>query len=218
MATLARKTAAAKSFFRFMVDSGRIKDSPIDNLITPQVKKRPPDFLSPSEYQLLLAVPAKMSTPEAKRDVVMLELLYATGLRVSELVALNIDDIDLELNCVRCIRGDVRREVPFDERVSRLLKNFIRNDRLDLLFHEEREALFLNLRGQRLTRQGFWQIIKNYAVKAGLHSKVTPQALRHSFAMRKLQTGTDIHSIQKLLGHVYISSTRVYEQSRLRSG
>ena len=215
-ATVARKIAAAKSFFKFMVDSARLRDSPTQNLISPQVRRHPPNFLSPSEYQLLVAEPAKLSTPEAKRDVVMLELLYATGLRVSELVSLDVRDIDLERHCVCCARGSSGREVPFDRRVGQLFKKFIENDRLDLLFNENEQALFLNLRGQRLTRQGFWQIIKNHAGKAGLSSKVTPQAMRHSFAMRELQNGTDLRSIQKLLGHAYVSSTRVYEQSRLR--
>ena len=215
-ATVARKIAAAKSFFKFMVDSARLSDSPIENLISPQVKKHPPNFLSPSEYQLLVAEPAKLSSPEAKRDIVMLELLYATGLRVSELVSLNVRDIDLERNCVCCVRGSLGREIPFDRRVGQSLIKFLENDRLDLLFNENEEALFLNLRGQRLTRQGFWQIIKNYAGKASLSSNVTPQAMRHSFAMRELQRGTDLRSIQKLMGHAYVSSTRVYEQSRLR--
>lgn len=216
MATIARKTAAAKSFIKFMVDSGKLQDDLAKNLISPQVKRHLPDFLSTSEYQLLLAEPVKLSTPEAERDVVMLELLYATGLRVSELISLNVKDIDLERSRVHCVQGSSKRDVPFDHHTGQLLRNFIENDRLDLLFNENEEALFLNLRGQRLTRQGFWQIIKNYAAKAGLSSKVTPEALRHSFAMRKLQSGTDIHSIQELLGHAYVSSTRIYEQQRLR--
>ena len=212
VATIARKLAATKSFFKFMVDSGRLKDSPTENLHSPQVRRHPPNVLSPSEYQLLLAEPAKLSTPEARRDVVMLELLYATGLRVSELISLNVRDIDLERNCVCCVRGSQRREIPFDHRICQLLRNYTQNDRLDLLFNENEKSLFLNPRGQWLTRQGFWQIIKNYAARASLGSKVTPQALRHSFAMRKLQSGTDLHSIQKLLGHAYVSSTKVYEQ------
>jgi len=215
MATVARKIAAAKCFFKFMIDSGRLRDNPTENLITPQVRRRPPNFLSPTEYQLLLAEPTKLSTPAAKRDVVMLELLHATGLRVSELMSLNVKDIELERNCVHCGRGSSRREVSFDHHVGQLLKKFIENDRLDLLFNENEEGLFLNLRGQRLTRQGFWQIIKNYAAKAGLSSRITPRALRHSFAVRKLQSGTDLYSVQRLLGHAYVSSTRVYEQSRL---
>jgi integrase/recombinase XerD len=215
VATTARKVASAKSFFKFMVDSGRMKENPTRNLPSPQVRKRTLNFLSPSEYQKLLAEPAKLSTPEAKRDAMMLELLYATGLRISELVSLNVKNIDLEQNCVRI---DSKRQVPFDHRLSLILRSFLRSDRLDLLYDEKEEALFLNRRGKRLTRQGFWQIIKGYASRAGLGGKVTPQTLRHSFARRKLQNGIELPQLQQLLGHVYISSTRVYRQSAPRRG
>jgi integrase/recombinase XerD len=215
VATTARKVASAKSFFKFMVDSGRMKENPTQNLPSPQVSKHALNFLSPSEYQKLLAEPAKLSTPEAKRDAVMLELLYATGLRISELVSLNVKNIDLEQNCVHI---NSKRKVPFDHRLGLILGNFRRNARLDLLYDETEEALFLNRRGTRLTRQGFWQIIKGYASRAGLGVKVTPQALRHSFAKRKLQSGTELRQLQQLLGHAYISSTRVYKQSAPRRG
>jgi integrase/recombinase XerD len=214
-ATTARKVASAKSFFKFMVDSGRMKENPTQNLPSPQVSRHALSFLSPSEYQKLLAEATKLSTPEAKRDAVMLELLYATGLRISELVSLNVKNIDLKQNCVHI---DSKRQVPFDHRLSLTLGKFLRNDRLDLLYDEEEEALFLNRRGKRLTRQGFWQIIKSYASRAGLGVKVTPQALRHSFARRKLQSGTELRQLQQLLGHTYISSTRVYKQPASRRG
>jgi integrase/recombinase XerD len=210
VATTARKLASVKSFFRFMVDSGRIKENPAKNLPSPQVKKHSLSFLSQADYQKLLAEPAKLSTPEAKRDVVMLELLYATGLRISELVALNVANVDLQQNCVRV---NSKREVPFDHRLSLILGSFLRSDRLDLLYDEKEEALFLNRRGKRLTRQGFWQIIKGYASRGGLGGKVTPQTLRHSFARRKLQNGIELGQLQRLLGHVYISSTRIYKQT-----
>ncbi len=212
LATAARKVASAKSFFKFMFESGKLRENPTRNLLSPQVSKHSPKFLSQSEYQRLLAEPAKLSTPESKRDEVMLELLYATGLRVSEIVALNIKDIDLEQNCVHCAHSSSKRRIPFDRRLSRLLKSFLESDRLDLLFYEGEESLFLNRRGKRLTRQGFWQIVKNYASKAGLAGKITPHTLRHSFARHELQTGVDLHSLQQLLGHAYISSTRVYKR------
>jgi integrase/recombinase XerD len=215
VATTARKVASAKSFFRFMVDSGRMKENPTQKLPSPQVKRHSLVFLSSSEYQKLLAEPAKLSTPEAKRDMVMLELLYATGLRISELVSLGVKNVDLQRNCVHI---DSKRQVPFDHRLSLILGSFLRSDRLDLLYDEKEEALFLNRRGSRLTRQGFWQIIKGYASRAGLSSKVTPQTLRHSFARRKLQNGVELHQLQQLLGHVYISSTRIYKQSGPRRG
>jgi len=214
-ATTARKVASAKTFFKFMVDSGRVKENPTQNLPSPQVSRHSLSFLSSSDYQKLLAEPAKLSTPEAKRDAVMLELLYATGLRISELVSLNVKDIDLKQHCVYV---NAKRKVPFDHNLSLILGDFLRNGRLDLLYEEREQALFLNRHGKRLTRQGFWQIIKDYASKAGLGSKVTPQVLRHSFARRKLQSGTDIRQLQQLLGHAYISSTRVYEQLPSRQG
>jgi len=215
VATTARKVASAKSFFKFMVASGRMRENPTQNLPSPQVSKHSLKFLSPSEYQKLLAEPAKLSSPEAKRDAVMLELLYATGLRISELVSLSVKNIDLKQNFVHI---NSKRQVPFDHRLSLILGNFLRSDRLDLLYDEREEALFLNRRGKRLTRQGFWQIIKGYASKAGLGGKVTPQTLRHSFARRKLQNGIELHQLQQLLGHAYISSTRVYKQPAPRRG
>jgi len=215
VATTARKVASAKSFFKFMVDSGRMRENPAQNLPSPQVSRRALQFLSPSEYQKLLAEPAKLSTPEAKRDAVMLELLYATGLRISELVSLNTENIDLERNHVRI---DSKRQVPFDHGLGLTLGNFLRSDRLDLLYDESEQALFLNRRGKRLTRQGFWQIIKAYASRAGLGGKVTPQTLRHSFARRKLRGGVELNQLQRLLGHAYISSTRIYKQPAPRRG
>lgn len=208
-ATTARKIASARSFFNFMVTSGRMRGNPTDDLPAPHVGRHSLKFLSSSDYRKLLAEPAKLSTPEAKRDIVMLQMLYATGLRISELVSLNVDDIDVE-------RGHVnvgsKRQVPFDRSLRQTFASYLRNDRLDLLYDENEQALFLNRRGKRLTRQGFWQIIKGYASRAGLGDKVTPQTLRHSFAKHMLQNGTDLRELQQLLGHAYISSTRVYRQ------
>jgi integrase/recombinase XerD len=215
VATTARKVASAKSFFKFMVDSGRMGENPAENLPSPQVSKRALKFLSPSEYQKLLGEAVKLSTPEARRDAVMLELLYATGLRIGELVALNTENIDFERHYVSI---DSKRQVPFDHRLGPILGNFLRNDRLDLLYDESEQALFLNRRGKRLTRQGFWQIIKGYASRAGLSGKVTPQTLRHSFARRKLQNGVELNQLQRLLGHAFISSTRIYKQPAPRRG
>ncbi|MBE9514122.1 MAG: tyrosine-type recombinase/integrase [Chloroflexi bacterium] len=211
-ATAARKVASAKSFFRFLVEVGKLKENPLRNLIPPQVKRHVPKFLSQGEYRRLLGQATRLSSLEAKRDVVMLELLYATGLRVSELVSLNVKDIDLEQSCVHCVHGSSKRRIPFDYRTRELLSIFLENDRLDLLYDEKQDALFLNRRGGRLTRQGFWQITKNYASRAGLDGQITPQTLRHSFAAHKIQSGSDLHSVQQALGHVYASSTRIYKR------
>jgi integrase/recombinase XerD len=147
----------------------------------------------------------------------MLELLYATGLRASELMALNTRDVDLKKNTVRCSGSGSRvRVIPIDSPVARLVKEYVDIVRPELLRDEKEGALFLNRRGERLTRQGFWQIVQGYADKVGLSGKVTPRSLRHSFAVHKLKGGADLQSVQELLGHANISTTRVYTQVELR--
>ncbi|MFU8796098.1 MAG: tyrosine-type recombinase/integrase [Dehalococcoidia bacterium] len=214
-ATTARKIASARSFFRFMTDSGRMNGNPMQDLPSPHVGRHSIKFLSLSEFERLVAEAAKLTTPEAKRDVVMLELLHGTGLRITELVSLDVGDIDTGR---RHVNVGSSRQVPLDARLASLLAGFLRSDRLDLLYDESEQALFLNQRGKRLTRQGLWQIIKEHASRAGLGDKVTPQTLRHSFARHRLQNGTDLRELQQLLGHAYISSTRIYRQSPTRQG
>jgi len=211
--TIARKIAATKSFLKFMVDRGKLRGDLAPNLVSPRVDRPLPRPLSISEVRRLLSEPAKLSTAEAKRDKTMLELLYATGLRASELMALNVADIDLKAGSVRCYgRGPRVRFVPIDQYIIQVVREYLDNFRLELLSDEKEVALFLNRRGERLTRQGFWQIIQGYADKAGLSAKVTPRSLRHSFAAHKLRGGADLQSVQKLLGHAHISTTRVYRQ------
>ncbi len=216
--TVARKIAAAKSFIKFMVDRGRLRGDLAPNLASPKVSKPLPKPLSVSEVRRLLSEPAKLSTIDAKRDKTMLEVLYATGLRASELMALNTRDMDLRKNMVRCLGvGSKSRVIPIDPPVSRLIKEYIDVVRPDLLNDEKEVALFLNRRGERLTRQGFWQIVQGYADKVGLSGKVTPRSLRHSFAAHKLKSGADLKSVQELLGHAHISTTRAYIQVELRT-
>ena len=213
--TVARKIAAAKSFIKFMVDRGKMRSDLTPNLISPQVTKPVPKPLSVSEVRHLLSEPAKLSTADAKRDKVMLELLYATGLRASELMSLNTRDIDLKKNTVRC-SGSRTRVIPIDQSVARVVKEYIDIFRPELLSDEKEVALFLNRRGERLTRQGFWQIVQGYADRVGLSGKVTPRSLRHSFAAHRLKSGADLHSVQELLGHAHISTTRAYTQVEVR--
>ena len=211
--TLARKIATAKSFLKFMVDSGRLKGDLASKLASPRVTKALPKPLSVSEVRRLLAEPAKLSSTEARRDRAMLELLYATGLRASELMALNVDDIDLKTGKVRCAGRNSRdRVIPIDRYIAKVIKEYIDVVRLELLNNEKETALFLNRRGDRLTRQGFWQIVQGYAGRAGLGTEVTPRALRHSFAAHKLKSGADLQSVRELLGHAHISTTRAYRQ------
>ena len=211
--TLARKIATAKSFLKFMVDSGRLKGDLASKLASPRVTKALPKPLSVSEVRRLLAEPAKLSSTEARRDRAMLELLYATGLRASELMALNVGDIDLKTGKVRCAGRNSRdRVIPIDRYIAEVIKKYIDVVRLELLNNEKETALFLNRRGERLTRQGFWQIVQGYAGRAGLGTEVTPRALRHSFAAHKLKSGADLQSVRELLGHAHISTTRAYRQ------
>ena len=211
-ATSARKVASARSFFKYLVEMGKLNENPVRNFETPTVNKKAPRILTQAEYGKLLDVPKSLSTPEARRDVVMIELLYATGLRATEVVSLQMSDVDLSKSTLYCRGGNSRRQIPLSASVVELLRDYVSNGRLDLLYDEKETALFLNRRGNQLTRQGFWQIVKNYATRAGLGERVTPHTLRHSFAVRKVQSGADLRTLQQALGHAYISSTRVYRQ------
>jgi len=209
--TVARKVAAAKSFFGFMVAEGNIKDNPAQNVGSPKVGKSLPNPISISQVRLLLEQPTKLSTPEAKRDGAMLELLYASGMRVSELVSLNLGDVDTEGGYVRCFgKGHKERLIPIYEQAALAVGEYIQEARPQLVHNEAERALFVNRRGDRLTRQGFWQILKGYAKSADLGVQITPHTLRHSFATHMLSGGADLRSVQELLGHANISTTQVY--------
>ncbi len=215
-ATIARKVAAAKSFLKFMVNTGRLRGDLAPNLASPRVNKPLPKPLSVSEVRRFLAEPAKLSSIEARRDRAMLELLYATGLRASELMALNVGDIDLRANNVRCGVGKAGvRIVPIDGYIAQIVREYINEIRPKLMSNETELALFPNRRGERLTRQGFWQIVQGYAGKASLTCKVTPRSLRHSFAAHRLSSGADLQSVQGLLGHTHISTTKVYQDVKV---
>jgi len=209
--TVARKVAAAKSFFGFLVAEGNIKVSPTQNVASPKIGKSLPRPISISQVRLLLEQPAKLSTPEAKRDEVMLILLYASGMRVSELVNLNLDDLDLGGGYVRCFgKGYKERLIPIHDQAILKLGKYLEETRPQLIHNQNEPALFLNPRGERLTRQGFWQKMKEYARSANLGIEVTPHTLRHSFATHMLSGGADLRSVQELLGHANISTTQVY--------
>ena len=210
-ATVARKVAAVKSFFAFLVREGKVQVDPTENISSPKVNKSLPKPLSPAEMDTLLAEPAKLSTPEAMRDAAMLELLYACGMRVSELIDLNVNDVNLKAGFVRCLgKGSKERIIPVHERASECVKKYIAESRPSLLHCKDEDALFLNRRGDRLTRQGFWLILKGYAKAAGIKKAVTPHTLRHSFATHVLNGGADLRAVQELLGHANISSTQIY--------
>jgi integrase/recombinase XerD len=210
--TLARKVAAARSFFGFLVAEGTIKTDPTENMSSPSVGKALPKPIPINQVRLLLEQPAKLSTSEARRDRAMLELLYATGMRISELVALNLGDVNTEGDSfVRCFgKGRKERIIPIYEQIARTVQQYIKEERPRLAHGKKDEALFLNARGERITRQGFWQKLKEYAKSAGLSDKISPHTLRHSFATHMLSGGADLRSVQELLGHANISTTQVY--------
>jgi integrase/recombinase XerD len=209
--TVARKIAAARSFFDFMVAEGNIKDNPSQNIDSPKVGRSLPKPISISQVRRLLEQPAKLSTPEAKRDKAMLELLYASGMRVSELVSLNVRDIDLTGGFVRCFgKGHKERLIPIYRQAALTVEEYIKESRPRLTRSDTEPALFVNARGERLTRQGLWQLLKGYAKSAELDAEITPHTLRHSFATHMLSGGADLRSVQELLGHANISTTQIY--------
>lgn len=212
--TVARKVAAIKSFFHYLVATDFLEDDPTATLDSPKVKKRLPRVITVEEVERLLAEPAKLSTPKALRDRALLELLYATGMRVTEAVSLDMDDLDLSSASVYVGDGDSDqgRALPLYARVREALEAYLDSGRTQMIRDDEESALFLNHRGQRLTRQGLWLIIKDYVEKSEVDSDVTPHTLRHSFAAHKLEEGADLHEIQKLLGHANISTTQIYTQ------
>ena len=213
--TVARKVAAIKSFFHFLVAEHIISEDPTFTLDSPKVKKRLPKAISPGEIEKILKAPIQENGPKAQRDLALLEMLYASGMRVTELVSLDTTDLDFSTDStgkvrVRGKRANKEREIPLTGHTITVLNNYIHGGREQLAHDPNENALFLNNRGQRLTRQGLWLIIKHYVEAVGISSEVTPHTLRHSFAAHKLSQGKSLQDIQKLLGHANISTTQVY--------
>lgn len=218
-ATICRHLAALKSFYRFLLQESVIAEDPTANLESPRLGQRLPRVLTPEEVDRLLAQP-RTSTPTGLRDKAMMELLYATGLRVSELVSLNVGDVNLEHGFVRCMgKGSKERIVPLGGVARYFLSAYLDQARARLARGRNTQALFINQQGRRLTRQGCWKIIKVYARKGGITKSITPHVLRHSFATHMLENGADLRSVQELLGHADISTTQIYThltRSKLR--
>lgn len=211
--TVARKVAATKSFFHFLKDEGAVSEDPTLKLESPKVKKHLPKAISIEDVERLLAEPTKSDSPKGLRDTALLETLYATGLRVSEVVSLNVEDVDLETGTIYCIgKGDRERVVPVYDQAALTIDAYLKNGRPALVRNSEEKALFLNHRGERLTRQGLWLIIKQYVDTVGIEGDVTPHTLRHSFATHMLHGGAKLRDVQKLLGHANISTTQIYTQ------
>ena len=211
--SVARKVAATRSFFAFLSAEGTVADNPTEGLTSPRVGKTLPKAISPNEVDELLEQPARRATPEAKRDRAMLELLYATGMRVTELVSLDVSSVTADESSpfVRCLgKGAKERTIPIHDQAFEALTDYLDEGRPVLIRGKDEPALFLNRRGDRLTRQGFWLILKGYARDANLGEDVTPHTLRHSFATHMLRGGMPLRNVQEMLGHANISTTQVY--------
>ena len=210
--TVARRTAAVKSFYAFLTTAGLVPSDPTEQIDSPKVDRYLPKSLTPTQVDELLELPLREPTPERLRDKAMLELLYATGMRVSELVALNLRDLNMESESVRCVgKGGRERILPISGSATTALEEYLDISRAQLArgAAQKTEALFLNHRGKRLTRQGFWLILKGYAEALGI-GDLTPHTLRHSFASHMISGGADIRSVQALLGHASLSTTQIY--------
>ena len=209
--TISRNLASIRSFYQYLTKSGVINSDPTEDLESPKVEKKLPQILSTKEVELLLEQP-KCDDLKGYRDKAMLELLYATGIRVSELICLNVSDVNLEMGFIRCNKGNKERMTPIGSLSIQALNEYLTKSRNLLIQRSDEKALFVNVNGKRLTRQGFWKIIKQYKNQAKINKDITPHTLRHSFAAHLLENGADLKSIQEMLGHSDISSTQVYAQ------
>ena len=211
-ATKARKVAAVNRFFNHLAEWEEILENPAAEVEAPKVQKYKPKVLPRESVHRLLAVTKEAKTPKELRDRAMLEMLYGSGLRVTELVNLHVDDIDIANWNVRCQgrHGSSDRIVPLSPPAVHAIQEYLEKGRNELILDEDESLLFLNMRGNVLTRQGLWLIIKHYVEQAGISEAVTPHTLRHSFAVHRLNQGSDLTEVQELLGHLNLSSTLVY--------
>ena len=209
--TISRNLASIRSFYQYLVRTKKIKEDPTEGIQSPKVEKRVPNVLTSKEVELLLEQPKAVDL-KGIRDKAMLEFAYATGMRVTEIINLNIDDLNLKEGYVSCNNASKQRNIPLGAISINALKEYIKKARPYLIKSEDEKSLFVNINGKRLTRQGFWKIIKYYKEQAHITKDITPHVLRHSFATHLLQNGADLKAIQTMLGHSDISSTQVYMQ------
>jgi len=210
-ATVSRSLAAIKGFYSYFVTNGQLRVNPAVKLSPDKAAHKLPQILTSKEVELLLAQPER-NDAKGYRDSAMLETLYATGIRVSELIDLDVDDVNLSAGLLTCRSKDKSRAIPLYPAAIRALNEYIRFVRPQMLAVEDEPSLFVNVSGGRMSRQGFWKIIKTYQAKAGIEKPITPHTLRHSFATHLLENGADLRSIQEMLGHADISSTQIYSQ------
>ena len=209
--TVSRNLASLRSFYQLLLKNKKIKKDPTDNIQSPKIDNKAPSILSSQEIELLLEQPKDIDL-KGIRDKAMLEFAYATGMRVTEIISLNVEDVNLEEGYVICKTGSKQRNIPLGSMSLKALIEYVRKARPVLVKSEREEALFVNINGSRLTRQGFWKIVKFYKEQAHITKEITPHILRHSFATHLLQNGADLKAIQTMLGHSDISSTQVYMQ------
>ena len=216
--TISRNLASIRSFYQYQVRVKKVKKDPTDGIQSPKIEEKAPSVLTSDEVELLLEQPKDVDL-KGMRDKAMLEFAYATGMRVTEIISLNIDDVNLEDSYVVCKNGSKSRNIPIGTISMKALEEYIKEARPYLIKTDNEKSLFVNVNGKRLTRQGFWKIVKYYKEKAHIEKDITPHVLRHSFASHLLQNGADMKSIQTMLGHSDISSTKVYasfENAELR--
>lgn len=207
--TVSRSVASMRAFFQYLTRERVIDKDPSEHLKPPKVEKKMPEVLTVREVDLLLAQPSQ-ETPKGIRDKAMLELLYATGIRVSELIHLTWPDVNLSMGYITCRERDKERVIPFGSIARRALHHYLADARKVFVGDQETEVLFTNCSGKPMSRQGFWKILKGYAASAGIEKDITPHTLRHSFAAHLIQNGADVRSVQEMMGHSDISTTQMY--------
>ena len=207
--TISRNIASIKALFHYLERTDKINEDPSENLKAPKIEKQPPEILTVQEVDRLLKQP-DVKTAKGLRDAAMLELLYATGMRVSELIHLQLSDLNLRFGYVICHDSDRERVIPIGNTSKNVLSEYMEHGRVYFVRSDSERSLFTNCSGKSMSRQGFWKILKKYASDAGITGDITPHMLRHSFAVHMLRNGADIKSVQEMLGHSDISSTQIY--------
>lgn len=208
-ATVSRSLASLKNFYSYVVSSGFLTKTPVVDIRIDRGEKKLPQILSGREIELLLAQPACVD-PKGYRDKAMLEVMYATGIRVTELIDLDIDDVNIEQGIIKCTNAKKTRVIPLYPAALKALSVYLRDIRNNMILAPTERALFVNINGVRMSRQGFWKILKHYQAAAHIEKEITPHTLRHSFAVHLLENGADLGSLQELMGHSDISSTQMY--------
>ena len=217
-ATISRNIASLKAFYHYMCKEGMVAEDVAETLHAPKIEKKMPKILSTDEVVRLLEQPSG-DTPKEIRDKAMLELLYATGIRVTELITLKLSDVNLQMGYIVCKDSGKERVIPFGNEAKSALIRYLEGTRASMISDADSEYLFANCSGQPMSRQGFWKLIKYYAKKAGIVADITPHTLRHSFAAHLVENGADLRSVQEMLGHSDISTTQIYvnmNRNRLR--